>query len=246
MTGCSGRLLRFPTSPAGVRDLTPQGIFMRTPVLLCISLLLIAGNTGCGNSGSSTVITPPPKTQTTTFAFMQEVAGQNEMFSPMLGTYVTTGSNTQFTASAVLDPTNNNQPITGDFYSIVVSPDGKNATVDLYGGLDRNSAQWDIWVASLDGKTMVQVTNDTNYNRTPQFSPDGNRIIFVSVRPVSEGGLVLPKSSPEKSMVRTINSFRFLRHSPELGLRLTRRTAARLPWNSGEMTPKTTGMTAFG
>jgi TolB protein len=33
---------------------------------------------------------------------------------------------------------------------------------------------------------MVQVTNDSNYNRTPQFSPDGTKVVFVSMRPGSD------------------------------------------------------------
>lgn len=143
----------------------------------------------CGSSSSNNnnnVITPPPKTQTTSFAFMQLVPNQGEMFTPMVGTFLTTDGNSQFSAAAVNDPANG-QPITGDFYSIILSPDGKKATLDLYGGLDRNSAQWDIWIATMDGSSMVQITNDTNYNRTPQFSPDGTKVIFVSMRPISEG-----------------------------------------------------------
>ncbi|HET9304605.1 MAG TPA: hypothetical protein VFO46_01130 [Candidatus Sulfotelmatobacter sp.] len=140
----------------------------------------------CGGSTSNNNGITPPKTQTTTFAFMQLVPNQGEMFSPMLGKFVTTDGNSQFSAAAVTDPTNG-QPVTGDFYSIILSPDGKKATLDLYGGLDRNTAQWDIWVATVDGSSMVQVTNDTNYNRTPQFSPDGTKVIFVSMRPISEG-----------------------------------------------------------
>lgn len=150
--------------------------------LLIVAMLLL--NTlwliGCGSSSSSKVV--PPQSQTTTFAFMQMVPNQGEMFSPMLGKFVTTSGNTQFSAAPVNDSTSG-QPVTGDFYSIALSPDGKKATVDLYGGLDRNSAQWDIWVADVDGTNMTQVTNDANYNRTPQFSPDGSKVVFVSLRP---------------------------------------------------------------
>ncbi|HEV3511462.1 MAG TPA: hypothetical protein VGS05_07135 [Candidatus Sulfotelmatobacter sp.] len=140
---------------------------------------------GCGSSSTKNV-TPPPQTQTTTFAFMQLAPNQGEMFSPMLGKLVTTAGNSQFSAAAVIDPTNG-QAVTGDFYSIILSPDGKKATLDLYGGLDRNTAQWDIWVANVDGSNMVPVTNDVNYNRTPQFSPDGTKVIFVSMRAIAEG-----------------------------------------------------------
>jgi Tol biopolymer transport system component len=134
---------------------------------------------GCGSTSSKP---PVVQTQTTTFAFMQGVAGQIQLYSPMIGKYVTTSGNVQFTAAAIIDKTNG-QAVTGDFYSIIMSADGKKATVDLYGGLDRNSGQWDIWVANVDGSNMVQVTNDVNVNRTPQFSPDGTKVIFVSMRP---------------------------------------------------------------
>lgn len=136
---------------------------------------------GCGSSSSNRVV-PPPQNQTSTFAFMQMVPNQGEMFSPMLGKFVTTNGSTQFSAAAVID-SGSGQPVTGDFYSIILSSDSKKATLDLYGGLDRNSAQWDIWVANIDGTNMVPVTNDANYNRTPQFSPDGSKVIFVSLRP---------------------------------------------------------------
>jgi Tol biopolymer transport system component len=136
----------------------------------------------CGSSSH----TPPPinQTQTTTFAFMQGVAGQSGLYSPMVGKFVSTGGTTQFSSAAVID-TSNGQAVTGSFYSIAMSADGKKATIDLDGGLDRNSGQWDIWVANVDGSNMVQVTNDTNVNRTPQFSPNGTKVVFVSMRPPS-------------------------------------------------------------
>jgi Tol biopolymer transport system component len=154
--------------------------------LIFVLILTLSGMwlIGCGSSSNSKVV-PPPQSQTTTFAFMQMVPNQGEMFSPMLGKFVTTNGNVEFSAAAVNDAASG-QPVTGDFYSIILSADGKKATLDLYGGLDRNSAQWDIWVANVDGTNMLQVTNDTNYNRTPQFSPDGSKVIFVSLRPAPD------------------------------------------------------------
>jgi len=113
---------------------------------------------------------------------MQEASNLTYMFNPMVGKYTTTNGNTQFSVGTVVDPTTN-QPVTAEFYSIALSADGKKATLDMYGGLDGTSNQWDIWVANADGTgTPVQITNDTNNNRMPQLSPDGAKVVFNSSR----------------------------------------------------------------
>jgi hypothetical protein len=58
---------------------------------------------------------------------MQEA--ENYFFTPMLGRFKTANGNIVLTPSAVIDPSTN-QPITGAFYSIVLSPDGKKAAID--------------------------------------------------------------------------------------------------------------------
>lgn len=161
--------------------LTSQESHMHKLLLLGIILSLTAlWLLGCGGSPSGT--SPILQPQTSTFAFMQSVAGQNGLYSPMIGKFVTTATSTQFSSSAFVDSASG-QVVTGIFYSIAMSPDGKKGAVDMYGGLDRNSGQWDIWVANNDGSNMVQVTNDPYWDATPQFSPDGSRVIFVSQRP---------------------------------------------------------------
>jgi len=150
-------------------------------IMLVVSMLPFLG---CGSSSSGNPIptpTPVPQTQTSTFAFMQSVAGQTGYYSPMIGTFTTTGGVTQFSSAAVVDSASN-QVVTGDFYSIVLSADSKKVTVDLFGGLDRNTGRWDIWVANIDGSSMTQITSYGDSNRTPQFSPDGSKVIFISQR----------------------------------------------------------------
>lgn len=146
---------------------------------LSVLSLTAAWLIGCGSS--SKPVTPPPNTQTTTFAFMQEVGSGSYLFSPMIGTFSTTSGTTTFAAAAVKD--SSNQPVEAEFYSIYLSSDSKLATLDLYGGLDGTTDQWDIWVAPADGSTNpTPVTNDTNGNRVPQLSPDKTRVVFSSDR----------------------------------------------------------------
>jgi Tol biopolymer transport system component/DNA-binding winged helix-turn-helix (wHTH) protein len=42
--------------------------------------------------------------------------------------------------------------------------------------------QEDIWVMGTDGKSMRQLTNDKDYDRSPRWSPDGQQIAFYSNR----------------------------------------------------------------
>ena len=135
---------------------------------------------GCGSSGTSNVVTPP-QSQTSKFAFLEEVAGQTNVFAPMIGKFVTTNGNTTFSAKAAVD--SEGAPITGELYSIVLSSDGKKATFDMYGGLDGTSGQWDIWIANADGSgSVTAVTNDSYEDSMPEFSPDGTKVLFTSYR----------------------------------------------------------------
>jgi len=144
-------------------------------LILCFALWL----TGCGDS-HKTVVQP----QISSFAFMQDAGGY--LFTPMLGKYTTTGATTVFTVSPVLD-SSTNQPVTGEFYSISLSPDGSKAVVDLYGGQNGDSGQWDIFISdSGDRGNMVAVTNDIYLDALPQFSPDATKVIFNSERPGSQ------------------------------------------------------------
>ncbi len=156
---------------------------MRKILFFVLFLALAVWLIACSSSSKKVVVQP----QTSAFAFVQEAAGQSYMFTPMLGKYVTTGSSTVFTATSVMDPSTN-QPVTAEFWSIVLSADGKKATFDLAGGLDGNSGQWDIWVANSDGTgNPVQVTNDSYDDAMPQFSPDGTKVVFTSYRPLLDG-----------------------------------------------------------
>ena len=153
---------------------------MRRILLLILAISLSAGwLISCGSSGSKV---GPPQSQKTQFLFLQDAG--NYLFTPMVGKFTSAGSGTVFTAYSVVDASTN-QPITGQFFSIVLSPDGTKAAIDLYGGIDGNNDQMDIYVVNADGSlNPVALTNDVYDDLMPQFSPDGRKIVFASLRPV--------------------------------------------------------------
>jgi hypothetical protein len=132
----------------------------------------------CGSSIKSE-LRPPPKIQITAFAYMQQ--SPTTPFTPMLGKFEITSGNTTFSSTVLIDATTNN-PFGAEFHSIILSANGKKAALDLLGGLNAGSDTTQIIVMNVDGSGAVQITNDNNWNELPQFSPDGNKVIFNSYR----------------------------------------------------------------
>jgi dipeptidyl aminopeptidase/acylaminoacyl peptidase len=63
-----------------------------------------------------------------------------------------------------------------------VSPDGLQvAFVRVTADLDKNSYQRDIWLASVDGESLIRLTR-TGKDSAPRWSPDGKHLAFVSGR----------------------------------------------------------------
>src|SRR5690348_3994863 len=115
---------------------------------------------GCGGGGSNNnQIQPPPTVQT--FAFLRAAA--SGLFQPMAGNL--NGAPFQAVGPA------------GNIWSIATSPDGKKATFDM-----NLNGQWDIFVANSNGTSIRQITNDTDSDYEPTFSPDGSKVIFTSYR----------------------------------------------------------------
>ena len=157
---------------------------------LCVTAVWLIS---CGSS-SKKIIVPA---QTSAFSFLQSTS-QSGMFAPVLGKFVTTGGNTQFTATQIVDPSTK-QPVTAAFYSMILNNAGDKVTFDLNGGLDGTSGQWDIWVGKADGTGLVQVTNDSYDDAMPQFSPDGTKVVFISYR---GGG---PQNSTGEVVIRNVD-----------------------------------------
>jgi Tol biopolymer transport system component len=150
---------------------------------LILTLIVLAFGMVLLNCGSGNHVLPPAQTQpqTASFAFMQEVPGQSFIFTPMLGKFSVSGGNVTFSETALTDPSNG-QPLEAEFYSITLGSDGKRGALELYGGPDGNSGQWDIWVGNITDGSLVQITNDSNVDAMPQLSPDGTKVVFVSYR----------------------------------------------------------------
>lgn len=149
-----------------------------TSILLAFSMMLL----NCGNDFHNPSNNIQPPTQTANIAFMQEIPGQPYVFAPMLGKFSVSGGSEQFTVTPIKDPSNG-QPVAAEFYSITLGRDGKKAAIDLYGGLDGNSGQSDIWVGNVADASMVQISNDAYNDYLPQLSPDGTKVVYTSFRP---------------------------------------------------------------
>lgn len=88
---------------------------------------------------------------------------------------------------------NKNGPLPNDVYGmkntsdIHVSPDG-NWVVYVVSTVDTTKDSWndDIWTTSWDGKQTIQLTNSTEDESSPLFSPDGKYISFLSSRKIGE------------------------------------------------------------
>ncbi len=64
-----------------------------------------------------------------------------------------------------------------------VSPDGKWVVYELTSiDTSKDKTNTDLWMVSWDGKENVQLTNTTDDERSPKWSPDGKYISFLSDR----------------------------------------------------------------
>jgi Tol biopolymer transport system component len=67
----------------------------------------------------------------------------------------------------------------GDLANPSLSPDGKRVALDI---TDHQTGNIDIWIYQTSGGVATRVTSDPAIDATPIWSPDGERIIFVSLR----------------------------------------------------------------
>lgn len=172
------RHLSSPLRSAGMglhlREISMKKLIITLAAMTAIAFLLLH----CG--GSSTPVVTPPPGQANTVAFLQQKPNSTLLY-PVLGRL----SGTTFTTTMIKDPSTGSY-VSAAIGSIVLSADLKKATLEVFGGTDNNSPsnQWDIYVGTIDGATLTQVTNDAYVDIVPHFNPTGTKVIFTSERPV--------------------------------------------------------------
>lgn len=154
-------------------------IILATMAVAALAVLFLS----CGGRSPNSFVPPPPG-NSTAVAFLQQKPNSPWLFYPVLGKF----SGSQFTTSMVKDPS------TGEYVSamigaIFLSAKGDQAALQIYGGTDNATPNdhWDIYVGTVDGANLVQITNDENQNYLPQFNPAATKVIFSSYRPVGDG-----------------------------------------------------------
>lgn len=64
-----------------------------------------------------------------------------------------------------------------------LSPDGKRvAFVVTVMNKEENNSNSDLWLVSIEGKNLFQLTNSPKSDSNPRWSPDGEKIAFISAR----------------------------------------------------------------
>ena len=92
----------------------------------------------------------------------------------------------------------------GTWISLDVSPDGQTIVFDLLG---------DLYTMPITGGAATRLTSGMGHDMQPRFSPDGERIVFVSDRSGDNNIWLIPASGGEATQVSKGVGSRFL--SPE-------------------------------
>jgi len=129
----------------------------------------------CGES-TKTAVVPA----TSSVAFLQQKPSSNLLY-PVLGTF----SGNQFTTKMIKDPSTG-QYVSAAIGSIILNAKGDKAALEVFGGTNNSNPtnQWDIYIGSVDGANLVQVTNDSYPDEVPQFNPAGTKVVYSSERTV--------------------------------------------------------------
>ncbi len=90
-----------------------------------------------------------------------------------------------------------------DMYGVTLSPDGRHIAYRLQatGGSTLPS---DIYVANADGSNARRITHSGRHDTQPAWSPDGQRIAFISVPAGTSGEFALRTVRFDGSDVRTV------------------------------------------
>ncbi len=87
-------------------------------------------------------------------------------------------SNVPFRARAASPMEQHSFTTEGADFDVTLSPDGKW----LVFSSTRHSANPDLYLKTVDGRAVTQLTSDAAPDVQPAFSPDGKRVIFASLR----------------------------------------------------------------
>ncbi|MDT8375158.1 MAG: hypothetical protein RQ867_00305 [Mariprofundaceae bacterium] len=96
------------------------------------------------------------------------------------GYYATkTGTRNEFQAPALFlfDRSSSQLMMIPNAFNGAISPDAKRVVF-----VRENKGNYDLWMQDINGKNLVQLTTSEFGDFEPVFSPDGNRIAFVSNR----------------------------------------------------------------
>ncbi len=124
--------------------------------------------------------------------------GSNKMTNTDISTFVQESNTSKqvFTSNSLMELKRLTDP--------QLSPDGKwilfNHSTPVLG---ENRFQKDIYKASTDGKTLIQLTKDSKSNVEARWSPDGKKIAFVSNR---NKGFQIFTMNPDGSDVQQITT----------------------------------------
>jgi len=55
-----------------------------------------------------------------------------------------------------------------------VSPDGRRVAMSI------DAPTWQVWLYDLSREALTRLTFDSSYNRSPTWTPDGKRVVFIS------------------------------------------------------------------
>lgn len=89
----------------------------------------------------------------------------------------------------------------GTWISLDVSPDGQTIVFDMLG---------DLYAMPISGGTAVRLTEGMGHDMQPRFSPDGERIVFVSDRSGDNNVWLMPAAGGEPTQLSKGVGSRFL------------------------------------
>jgi Tol biopolymer transport system component len=139
--------------------------------LSCIAVFFV----NCGGSDDKTV-TPP--SQTLNLAFLEQKPNSNLVY-PVLADV----AGSKFNTFKIEDPSTGEQ-VSAAMGSIILNTSHTKAVFEVYGGTVEGAPtnQWDLYIGSIDGVNLTQITNDSYDDYVPQFNPAGTKVVYSSER----------------------------------------------------------------